>query len=193
LVLPDLALDPPGEPALGRDAVPSVQALVQEHFAYVWRLCRRLGLSESDADDAAQQVFITAARRAADIREGSERAFLYGVAANVVAKSRHAVARRRETGDGELDALEAELPSVEELSDQRQARHVLDTLLDAMPLELRVVFVLYEVEEQTVAEIAQALELPVGTAASRLRRAREDFAARLARLEARRAFEGAER
>ena len=192
-MLPDLALDPPSEQTLAADAPPSVRALVQAHFGYVWRLCRRLGLSESDADDAAQQVFITAARRAGDIREGRERAFLYGVAANVVAKSRHALARRREAGDGELDALEAELPSLEELTDQRKARHVLDALLDAMALELRVVFVLYEVEEQTVAEIAEALEIPLGTAASRLRRAREDFAARLARLEARRAFEGAER
>ena len=192
-MLPDLALDPPGEPSLDSETPPSVQALVQAHFGYVWRLCRRLGLTESDADDAAQQVFITAARRAADIRVGSERGFLYGVAANVVAKSRHAVARRREAGDGELDALEADFPSLEELADQRQARHVLDALLDAMPLELRVVFVLYEVEEQTVAAIAEALEIPVGTAASRLRRAREDFTARLARLEARQAFEGAER
>lgn len=192
-MLPDLALDPPGEQSLDSETPPSVQALVQAHFGYVWRLCRRLGLTESDADDAAQQVFITAARRASDIREGCERAFLYGVAANVVAKSRHALARRRETGDGELDTLEAELPSLEELADQRKARHVLDALLDAMPLELRVVFVLYEIEEQTVAAIAEALEIPVGTAASRLRRAREDFTARLARLEARRVFEGAER
>jgi RNA polymerase sigma-70 factor, ECF subfamily len=193
LVLPDLAIGPPDERALESEPAASVPALVQAHFGYVWRLCRRLGLSESDADDAAQQVFITAARRAADIRAGSERAFLYGVAANVVAKSRHALARRREAAGAELDVLEADLPSLEELSDQRKARHVLDALLDTMPLELRVVFVLYEVEEQTVAEIALALGIPVGTAASRLRRARDDFAARLARLEARRRFEGAER
>ena len=193
MVLPDLALGPPNEQALASDLPVGVHELVQAHFGYVWRLCRRLGLSESDADDAVQQVFITAARRASDIRAGSERAFLYGVAANVVAKSRHTRARRREIGDDELDALEAALPSVEELSDQRQARRLLDALLDAMALELRVVFVLYEVEEQTVAEIAEALAIPVGTAASRLRRAREDFAARLARLEARRRFEGGER
>jgi RNA polymerase sigma-70 factor (ECF subfamily) len=193
LVVPDLALGPADEQALEGDPAVSAQALVRTHFGYVWRLCRRLGLSESDADDAAQQVFITAARRVADIRVGSERAFLYGVAANVVAKSRHAVARRRETGDAELDALEAELPNLEELSDQNRARRVLDALLDAMALELRVVFVLYEIEEQTIAAIAEALEIPAGTAASRLRRAREDFAARLARLEARRRFEGAER
>jgi RNA polymerase sigma-70 factor (ECF subfamily) len=192
VVLPDLALDPLSESG---DALTGAVApeLAQVHFGYVWRLCRRLGLSESDADDAAQQVFITAARRSSDIRAGRERAFLYGVAVNVVAKSRHARARLREAGDVDLDALESELPSVEDLSDQRAARALLDHLLDAMSLELRAVFVLYEIEEQTVAEIAEMLAIPLGTAASRLRRAREDFAARLARLEARRRFSGATR
>jgi len=192
-VLPDLALDPLDQ-SDGRAASSTVAPeLARVHFGYVWRLCRRLGLSESDADDAAQQVFITAARRSADIRAGRERAFLYGVAVNVVAKSRHARARLREAGEVDLDALESELPSVEDLSDQRAARALLDGLLDAMSLELRVVFVLYEIEEQTVAEIAETLAIPLGTAASRLRRSREDFAARLARLEARRRFSGATR
>ena len=191
MVLPDLALSPAHAGEAPASAL--VPELARAHFGYIWRLCRRLGLSASDADDAAQQVFITAARRTADIRAGHERSFLYGVAVNVVAKSRHAQARRREAGDVDLDALESELPSVEDLSDQRAARELLDRVLDAMSLELRAVFVLYEIEELTVAEIAETLALPVGTAASRLRRAREDFAARLARLEARRRFSGATR
>jgi len=167
-----------------------VGALVRDHFAYVWRLCRRLGLPEADADDAAQQVFITASRRVADIRPGSERAFLYGVAVNAAAKWRETRARRREEPETELERMEAALPSAEELLDRRNARVLLDALLDAMPLELRIVFVLYEIEQQTAPEIAEALEIPLGTVASRLRRAREDFAARLARLEARRRFGG---
>jgi RNA polymerase sigma-70 factor (ECF subfamily) len=147
-------------------------------------------LPEADADDAAQQVFITASRRAADIRPGSERAFLYGVTVNAAAKWRETRARRREEPETELERMEAALPSAEELLDRRNARVLLDALLDAMPLELRIVFVLYEIEQQTAPEIAEALEIPLGTVASRLRRAREDFAARLARLEARRRFGG---
>jgi RNA polymerase sigma-70 factor (ECF subfamily) len=191
VVAPDLALGQRSDSAGESPAGTVAPELAQAHFGYVWRLCRRLGLSESDADDAAQQVFITAARRISDIRAGRERAFLYGVAVNVVAKSRHARARLREAGDVDLDTLESELPSIEDLSDQRAARALLDRLLDAMSLELRAVFVLYEIEEQTVAEIAETLAIPLGTAASRLRRAREDFAARLARVEARRRFSGA--
>ena len=193
-VVPELAVEvPPGSGAGARDdtvANERVGALVREHFAYVWRLCRRLGLPEADADDAAQQVFITAARRADDMRPGSERAFLYGVAVNAAAKWRESRARRREDPEAELERLEDSVPSAEELLDRRNARVLLDALLDAMPMELRVVFVLYEIEQQTAPEIAEALEIPLGTAASRLRRARDDFAARLARLEARRRFEG---
>jgi RNA polymerase sigma-70 factor (ECF subfamily) len=44
-----------------------------------------------------------------------------------------------------------------------------------LSLELRAVFVLYELEDFTMAEIARTLELPPGTVASRLRRARETF------------------
>lgn len=185
----ELALEPArAAPEVGDEWL---GALVRDHFAYVWRLCRRLGLPEADADDAAQQVFIVASRRAADMRTGSERAFLYGVAVNAAAKWREARARRREEPETELERMEASVPSAEELLDRRNARLLLDALLDAMPLELRVVFVLYEIEQQTAPEIAATLDIPLGTVASRLRRAREDFAARVARLEARRRFEGA--
>ena len=68
------------------------------------------------------------------------------------------------------------------------AREAFDVLLDEIPLELRVVFVLYEVEQLTSAEIADVVGVPLSTVATRLSRAREDLGARLARLEARRKF-----
>jgi RNA polymerase sigma-70 factor (ECF subfamily) len=177
----------------GRATADSVVGLVRVHHGYVWRLCRRLGLSESDSDDVVQQVFIIAAGRLADIQAGRERSFLYGVALNVIAKWRHAHVRRREDGEEALDELESGAESLDDLSDQRRARRLLDAVLQTLPGELRVVFVLYEIEQQTVSEIAEALALPVGTAASRLRRARELFQAELGRLEARRRFQGERR
>jgi RNA polymerase sigma-70 factor (ECF subfamily) len=67
----------------------------------------------------------------------------------------------------------------------------LSLILDAMKDEQRAVFVLYELEELTVPEIASLLEVPVGTATSRLRAAREEFEASLRRLRAREQFPGA--
>jgi RNA polymerase sigma-70 factor, ECF subfamily len=165
-------------------------ALVRAELPFVWRVLRRLGMAESDADDAAQQVFVVAAKRLADIELGSERAFLFSTAMNVAAHARRSHERRREVPDVELEERRDSVPGLEEILDRRRAREMLDELLAAMPLELRVVFVLYEVEELTMAEIAKLVELPPGTVASRLRRAREDFAARLARLEAKMKYRG---
>lgn len=169
-----------------------IAGLVREHYGFVWRLLRRLGLREGDADDAAQQVFLVAVDRLGDVERERERSFLYGVALNVGARARRSQQRRREepleaAGDGAAGE-----PSAEQLLERRQARDALDALLGEMPEELRVVFVLFELEELSTPQIAEICAIPVGTAASRLRRAREDFEERVARLEARRRFSGGE-
>jgi len=165
----------------------AVQALAEAHFEDVWRLLRRLGLPEADADDAAQQVFTIACRRFATIDVGRERAFLYGCAVRTAAKWRESRQQRVQpttTGDLEsVDCADVDVLGVDELVEHRKARALLDALLDKMPSELRTVFVLFEFEELTSHEIAALLGIPRGTAASRLRRAREDFAKRLSRVE----------
>lgn len=164
--------------------------LVRAHYAFVWRLLRRLGLGEGDADDAAQQVFLAASGRLNAVETERERSFLYGVALNVGARARRSLGRRREEPLEAASERVAPEPNAEQLLERRQARALLDQLLDEMPEDLRVVFVLFELEELSTPQIAELCEIPVGTAASRLRRAREDFEERVARLEARRRFSG---
>lgn len=84
-----------------------------------------------------------------------------------------------------LRELADALPGPDALTDQHQARRLLEQVLQTMPIELRAVFVLYELEGATMAEIAETLTLAPGTVASRLRRARELFEARVARIEQR--------
>lgn len=170
-----------------------VARLVREHYGLVWRLLRRLGLRAGDADDAAQQVFIAAAAKLSDIVPERERAFLYGVTLNVGARARRGQARRREESLDGVDEPDSGEPTAEQLLERRQARDALDALLDEMPEDLRVVFVLYELEELSTPQIAELCAIPLGTCASRLRRAREDFEERVARLEARRRFSGGDR
>jgi RNA polymerase sigma-70 factor, ECF subfamily len=170
-----------------------IAGLVRKHYAFVWRLLRRLGLREGDADDAAQQVFLAASGRLSSVEPARERSFLYGVALNVGARARRSLVRRREEPLEAASEREAHEPNAEQALEQRQARAQLDQLLGEMPEELRVVFVLFELEELSTPEIAELCEIPVGTAASRLRRAREDFEERAARAEARRRFSGGER
>jgi RNA polymerase sigma-70 factor (ECF subfamily) len=117
---------------------------------------------------------------------GSERAFLMKTAVHVSLRARRTLGRRRESALGEGEGtLADEAPAADELLDRARARALLDQVLDAMPDELRVPFVLFELEEMTVPEIAEIEGIPQGTAASRLRRAREDFRERVARLRAR--------
>jgi RNA polymerase sigma-70 factor (ECF subfamily) len=184
-VLSDPAvMNPPGDSS-SSGVRGSFAELVKREFRFVWRLLRRLGLSEGDADDGAQQVFLVASRRFADIRSGSERSFLYTTALHVASKARRSVDRRREELAGEVEPDAEGAPSMEDLLDRRRARALLDSILDALPLDLRAVLVLHEIDELSTSEIAEVVGVPVGTAASRLRRARELFAERLRRLEAR--------
>jgi RNA polymerase sigma-70 factor (ECF subfamily) len=164
----------------------ALDGLIQSHFAFIWRLLRRLGLPQSDADDAAQQVFLIAGAKLDKIRPGSERAFLYGCALRRASKWQRGRVRARLTVSLEADApLELASPelSAEDLLDRAKARTLLDALLSEMPVSLQSVFVLYELEQLSTIEIADLLGLPRGTVASRLRRAREDFERRVRRLE----------
>jgi RNA polymerase sigma-70 factor, ECF subfamily len=184
-----MQLSPPPPPVPAPEPRARIDRLVREHFAFVWRILRRLGLGEGEADDAAQQVFLIAARRADDIEPARERAFLFTTAMHVASKAHRSRQRRREVMTGDWDEPEGarrdSAPGPEELLDRRRARELLDSILDELPVDLRIVFVLYEVEELTMSEIAEALALPPGTVASRLRRARAEFSARVQRIEAR--------
>jgi RNA polymerase sigma-70 factor (ECF subfamily) len=171
---------------LAASAEPRLARLIEAQFGFVWRLLRRIGVARADADDAAQQVFIAASRRLPDVRVGSERAFLFSTALHVGARTR----RRREDFAVDLNEQPAVAPSREPLPDRHRACRMLDALLEEMPLELRVVFVLYEIEQLGSAEIAEVVGVPPGTVASRLRTAREDFSARVKGLEARSEFGG---
>ncbi len=167
-----------------------VRALVDAHFRFVWRLLRRLGLAEADADDVAQQVFVIASNKLDVMIAGSERGFLYRTAVHLASRFRRSRGRRREDPSEALERMSSSEPDLEELVDRRRAREMLDSLLEHLPEDQRTVFVLFEIEQLTSVEIASVLELPIGTVASRLRRAREQFQAELARRTARDRFRG---
>jgi RNA polymerase sigma-70 factor, ECF subfamily len=162
-----------------------LRALFDAHYTSIWRLLCRLGVPQAQLDDAAQEVFWVAARKLAQIEAGKQHAFLYGVALRVAASE---VRRQgRSPAHAELEALELSdgAPSPEERLDQARARALLDQVLDRLPLELRSVLVLFELEGLDVRAIAEVEGIPVGTVGSRLRRAREEFAVAAKRLRAR--------
>src|SRR5688572_14983683 len=145
-----------------------LREMMRAHFNFIWRSLQRLGVPPADVDDCAQQVFLVASRKIETIALGSEQAFLFGTALNVAAEARRSQARRRDTTTFDtFDTLDT-APRPDELLDRARARELLDKVLAAMPMDLRAAFVLYELEEMPIHMIATFLNIPTGTAASRL-------------------------
>jgi RNA polymerase sigma-70 factor (ECF subfamily) len=178
----------PLSPAFGPqspEGAARLASLLREHFATVWRTVRRLGMAPLRADELTQETFITAARKLDQIEPGCERRFLVSVATRLVANERRIRAGQVEVGQ---EWLTTEQPDPSPLSDEvlelKQLRCLLDQAVREMPMELRTVFVLFELEGLTGPEIAELLGLPAGTVASRLRRARKLFHKALRRMRA---------
>jgi RNA polymerase sigma-70 factor (ECF subfamily) len=138
-------------------------------------------VSPGGADDAAQHVFLVAAERLADIKLGSERSFLFGTALRV-ARSQSRT-ERRWVLEEDMDFRRSQASRTEDLVDQQRAIDLMGRILNGMELDLRTVFILSELEGMTMPEVAALVGIPVGTAASRLRRAREAFKAAVAVVE----------
>ncbi|MBI2395523.1 MAG: sigma-70 family RNA polymerase sigma factor [Deltaproteobacteria bacterium] len=177
---------PPLAAATEEDPTVDLRTLVETHFDFVWRSLRRLGVEDAALDDAVQQVWVVASRKREAIREGGAPSLLFAIAMRVASDARRAARRRRHVTDDDavLAALD-DAPLPDEYLDRGRARAVLDAMLEELPDDLRAVFVLFELEQATTPEIAELLTLPVGTVASRLRRARELFRAAAQRRVAR--------
>ena len=152
-----------------------LRRVIDHHYDSLWRTLRYLGVPDASVDDAAQQTLCVLARRLSDVESGAEVAFLFATAIRVASEARRSVRRNHADPVQDVDSFPATAASPEELVDQRRAREVLEQVLDAIPTDLRVVFVLFEIEELSLAEIADLLGIPTGTVASRLRRARDSF------------------
>lgn len=138
--------------------------------ALAWTLLRRFGVPSDRLEDCFQQVFLIASERLDDIRPGSERAFIYGVAIRIART--HARSGWREVPADEIDLQAGVRPGADTLLDQRRLVEVCDRILGTLTPQLREVFVLHEIEGLSGAELAKLLNLPEGTVHSRLRRAR---------------------
>lgn len=159
----------------------TLHEMAKAYFANVWRFLRTLGVPFHALDDATQEVFLVAARKRANIQPGLEKSFLFGVAVHVAREVRRKHGREELVADPDETLAPAQLCTPEDSLGRKEEHDLLMSLLAGLTDELRAVFVLYEIEGQTTPEIAELLGVPVGTVASRLRRGREQFEARLQR------------
>ncbi|MET0791423.1 MAG: sigma-70 family RNA polymerase sigma factor [Polyangiaceae bacterium] len=159
-----------------------LRGLVDRYLDFVARVLRNAGTPEAEIDDDVQRTFIAVSNRLDDVRPDAEKSFLLQTALRMAAHARRTLARRREVHDSDAQLRLQGPLHPEQMLDQKRARELLDEVLAEMAFDLRTVFVLYELEELSMTEIAAALQIPSGTVASRLRRARADFRDRVSAL-----------
>ena len=160
-----------------------MRSIVQEHIGFVARILEKAGVPQADLDDGIQRTFITVTRRLGDVHAGAEKSFVFQVALNVAAHARRNLARRREVCSDELDDVVIAPTTPEHIAERKQMRKLIDDIVATMNESLRAVFILHLVEAKSMAEIAAHLGVPVGTVASRLRRARELFRRHIVAIE----------
>jgi RNA polymerase sigma-70 factor (ECF subfamily) len=137
--------------------------------------CRRLGGPKVDADDAAQDVLLTAWRRLDTLQdEGAFDAWLYGITRRVLAAHRRRAWVRRWTPGATPEAIDPGRGPRAEAELSEIAAEV-QRILEQLPADQREVLVLSDVEERSDSEVAALLDLPTGTVKSRLRLARGRF------------------
>src|SRR5262249_7280220 len=146
---------------------PSLREVYEAHWQFVWRALRALGVREADLDDQAHEVFIVVHRKLGEF-EGRSRltTWLFGIAERVAGDSRRRGPARRErvtehVPDQLADGHAGAAPDAE--VEQRQARAALEAILDGLPAEQRVVFVLFELDGLPADEIAALTDCPVNT------------------------------
>jgi RNA polymerase sigma-70 factor (ECF subfamily) len=155
---------------------PNVEQLVDEHYASLYRYAYRLSGSAVDAEDLTQDTFCQAQRKLAQLRDGARaKGWLFSILRNAylhrVRAHKHAPVVSLD-GVGELpERLPEPLPEV----DPDCLQHVLNEL----PEVFRTPLVLYYFEDFSYREIAEQMEVPLGTVMSRLARAKAHLRSRL--------------
>ena len=169
--------------------VPTLQAIYKEYFDFVWSSARHLGAASDAIDDVVQDVFIVIHAKLSTLQHPEAlRSWIYGIVRRTVSDHR----RSRRTRDAAGARLGAELkltqpsqPSPLDMAERNAELDLLESVLAELDEPKREVFVMVEVLEMTVPEVVQSLEIPLNTAYSRLRLARQSFEEALARHEAR--------
>jgi RNA polymerase sigma-70 factor, ECF subfamily len=161
------------------DDVPRLvlEQFVAEHADALYRYAFRLTGAAADAEDLTQQTFLIAHRKFDQLRDlCSARVWLMTVMRRAYCRSRMKSGRERErTVPLDFDSLPAD-----EVSDRWEIdRELLQTAIDELPDEFKLVLLGFYFENRSYREMAEQFELPMGTVMSRLARAKSHLRSRL--------------
>jgi RNA polymerase sigma-70 factor (ECF subfamily) len=188
-------MDPvPADQASGVDAAPEAVArarverslfrsIFDANAGYVSVSLGRLGIAPGDRDDLVSEVFVRVHRALGTYDPDRPlRPWLFAFAARVASEHRRLARHRREVL-GEVTDVPSMAPSADQLLERDEQKRLVNEALEALDLDKRAVFVLHDLDETPVPEIARALGIAEGTAYSRLRAARAEFTAAVRRAQ----------
>lgn len=160
----------------------SFAEVYRDHAGYTWRVLRRLGVRDADVEDVCQEVFLVVHKKLPGFSHRSTlRTWLYSIAIRCASDYRRRAHVKREQPTTSFDDRQpVDAPQPASIA-TREARALLDQILDTLDEPKRAVFVLYELEELPMAEVAEAVGCPLQTAYSRLHAARSEFDAAVKR------------
>ncbi len=171
-----------GEELSGASA--DFRLIFETECGYVWNTLRRLGIPDRDAEDAAQDVFVVVHRHLGEYDPSRPlRPWIFGICYRVALAHRRRARVQRERIDDTAEAVDERKPADEQLED-KQAQDLVRRALDTLDLDRRALIVMHEYESYPVPQIAETLGIPLNTAYSRLRLAREQFVAAVRRIQA---------
>ncbi|HET7542988.1 MAG TPA: sigma-70 family RNA polymerase sigma factor [Polyangiaceae bacterium] len=164
----------------------SFATIFARDLGYVWTSLRRLGVPNRDLEDLSHDVFFRVYQRLGEYdRERPFRPWLFGFCFRVASDYRRRFANQREILGAELEPLDPAPDALDRLL-QAEATSLAQLVLQSLELDRRAVFVMHEIDGCPIPEVANTLGIPLNTAYSRLRLAREQFADGLRRERLRR-------
>lgn len=146
---------------------PNSAELVDQHLAEVYRYAFRLTGSQWDAEELAQQVFLIAHQKFGQLRDSaSARSWLFAILRHCFLRNQGRWRPQRAGDMGlDLDQMADEVPETDAIDSES-----LQAALNKLPSEYRLVVLMYYFEQRSYREIAEQLDLPIGTVMSRLAR-----------------------
>jgi RNA polymerase sigma-70 factor (ECF subfamily) len=161
---------------------PDFRVIFEEHFTYVWNSLRHFGVRTNDLEDLAHEVFFRVHERLGEYDPSrSLRPWLFAFAFRVAASHRRLARHQVEVLGTDPDPADDGLRADDALI-RRDDLELALKALDAVELDRRAVFVLHEMDETPIPDVASALGIPTSTAYSRLRLARQEFNVAIKRL-----------
>jgi RNA polymerase sigma-70 factor (ECF subfamily) len=159
--------------------LPTLPDLIREFAAPLYRYAFRLAGQASDAEDLVQQTFLVAQQKLHQLREAERvSAWLYAVLRSCFLKSRRKAIPQTLEDSFALDSL-ADLPADDD-SNAWLDREALQLALAELPDEFKIVVLMFYFEDLSYKDIADQLEIPIGTVMSRLSRGKAHLRRRLA-------------